>query len=106
MRTKTIAIITTALLVVAACGNDTDDTAVGSGPEELPEPVCIVEGEPMLEEYLGLSEAEATEQAETDGYSVRVVGVDGECFAVTMDLRDDRVNLELADEVVIGAAIY
>jgi hypothetical protein len=31
--------------------------------------------------------------------------VDGECRPITMDLRDDRVNVDLVDGVVVDAAI-
>lgn len=102
---RMITLLCVAVLLAASCGDDGDD-AVGSGPDDLPEPVCIENVEDPVPEYVGLGEAEATERAEDDGLQVRVVGRDGECFAVTMDIRDDRVNFEVADDVVIAAAIY
>ncbi len=109
-------------LTLAGCGDDDTDVATpGAGGDatptneeaemggELPdvEPVCIgADEENPVPAYLGLTEAEATAQAGADGYSLRVVGADGECFAITMDLRDDRVNVELVDGVVIAAAIF
>jgi hypothetical protein len=32
--------------------------------------------------------------------------VDGECRPITMDLRDDRENVDLVDGVVVAAAIF
>lgn len=43
--------------------------------------------------YNGLTVAEAEERAVSKGYILRVVGRGGECFAVTSDFRDDRVNV-------------
>lgn len=89
------------VLAVTACGSEAD-----SGPGELPDPVCISEVGTPTSDFVGLSEDEATELAEERDLQVRVVGRDGECFPVTEDLRNDRVNLELVDDVVVGAAIY
>jgi hypothetical protein len=108
MRRQLTVLIAVVALALAACGNDDTDVATpgAGGDEPVAESVCIGENEDLLPEYVGLTEAEATERAEGQGYSVRVVGEDGECFAITMDLRDDRVNLELADGVVVAAAIF
>lgn len=94
-------------LFAAACGDDdTDVTTPGAGGDALPAAECIGENETILDEYVGLSEGEATDLAAEQGLDVREVGRDSECFAITMDLRDDRVNLEFADDVVIAAAIF
>jgi hypothetical protein len=107
MQRKLTVLIVTFVLVLAACGNDDDAvTTPGTGGDPLPEPVCIGENEELLPEYVGLTEPEAVSLADEQGLSVREVGRDGECFAITMDLRDDRVNLEFADDVVIAAAIF
>jgi|SRR5690554_5524344 hypothetical protein len=118
------------VFVLAACGGDpggeadptsTADTASTLPPttvsetttpntvddvDELPDPVCVGEGERPLPEFLGLTEEEARDLAAERGLTVREVGRDGECFPVTMDLRSDRVNLEFVGDVVVGAAIY
>ena len=107
MTRKLIGLMIACTLALAACGNDdTDVTTPGDGGVALPDPVCIGENEDLLPEYVGLSESEATDLAQEQGLQVREVGRDGECFAITMDLRDDRVNLEFAEDVVIGAAIF
>jgi hypothetical protein len=100
-------LIAVVALAGAGCGNDdVEVTDPGSPPDAAAEAVCIGPNEELLPEYVGLSLDDATERAEGQGFSVRVVGEDGECFAITMDLRDDRVNLELVDGVVVAAAIF
>ena len=49
--------------------------------------------------------AQAEEKADEEGLQVREVGRDGECFAITMDLRQDRVNIEVVGDMVVGAYI-
>lgn len=97
---KSIAALVGALLITSACSSD------ASG--ELPgEPVCIPEGtETPAPEYLGLDEEAATALAEEQNLTVREVGRDGECGAITMDLRTDRINLEFIDGIVVGAAKF
>ncbi|MFP3915165.1 MAG: PASTA domain-containing protein [Actinomycetota bacterium] len=91
------------LVILGACGS-------GQGSETtrpLPgEPVCIDESAEAAPDFVGLTEEDARDLAAERGLDVRVVGRDGECLAVTMDLRQDRVNLELIEDVVVGAAIY
>jgi hypothetical protein len=100
---KRLSVMMVVALVLAACG--TDETG---GSAELPgEPVCIVEGtETPAPEYIGLTEPEAADLAVEQGLMLREVGRDGECFVITMDLRDDRVNVELIDGIVVGAAFF
>jgi hypothetical protein len=101
-----------ALPLVAACGDDDQSTAAtttapaASLPGAGGQP-CIAEGqENPTPEYVGLSLEDAEALAEENGLTLRVVGEDGECFPITMDLRDDRVNVELADGTVVAAAIF
>ncbi len=86
-------------LVAAACA---------SGDDELPgEAVCIpAETENPAPEYLGLDEAEANALAEEQELDIREVGRDGECFPTTMDYREDRINVEYVDGIVVGAARF
>jgi hypothetical protein len=95
MRTFLIILSFTAL---AACSG-----GPGAPPDSLPEPVCVPNTDSP---FVGLTEEEAYDLAATQGLTVRVVGRDGECFAVTLDLRDDRINLELVAGVVVGADVY
>lgn len=54
---------------------------------------------------IGLSETSAQEAAEDFGYIWRVVSVDGEDFAVTMDYTESRINATIVDGVVTDATI-
>lgn len=53
---------------------------------------------------VGLSEAEATQRAQASGLQVRITGRGTECFALTADYREDRVNLALDLGGVVVAA--
>lgn len=91
-------------LLLAACGDDgSADTTV----EPLGEPTCINPVEDGTQpEFVGLTESAALDLAEERGLEVRAVGRDGECFVVTDDFRDNRINLEFQGDRVVGAAIY
>ena len=54
---------------------------------------------------IGLTEAEATTQAEANGWTVRVVARDGESFAVTDDFGFSRVNLVIVDDIVTEVTV-
>ncbi len=100
--TNKLILVLTAVMVLMACDSGADPDSA-----ELPgDPVCIEEIDAVGEEYLGLSEAEALDLAAEQALDPREVGRDGECFAITMDLRDDRINLEYIDDVVVGAAVF
>lgn len=73
----------------------------------IPDPVCIWSDPTRSQpDFVGLSVGRAVVLAESRGLNVREVGRDGECFVVTDDLRNDRVNFEIHDDVVVAAAIY
>ena len=64
--------------------------------------------EAIASEVIGMSESEAiaTIEAVTDPpLSARVVRRDDENFAVTMDYRLDRINLEVDDDIVTKTSI-
>ena len=46
---------------------------------------------------VGLTEAEAHDAAAEHGWTVRVARLDGEDQPLTMDFREDRVNVEITD---------
>lgn len=94
-----------AAVVLAACGGDDGDGRVPL-PDLAGEPVCITEADPEAEDFVGLTLEAATDLAAERELEVREVGRDGECFLVTLDLRENRVNLELIGDVVVGAGIY
>jgi hypothetical protein len=56
-------------------------------------------------DYIGLTQAEAEEQAQAAGLTTRVVGVDGMDLVITMDLRTDRLDLMLFDGTVVAASL-
>jgi hypothetical protein len=80
--------------------------AVDGAPDPPAEPVCITDAFGAEPDFVGLTETQADELAADLGLEVREVGRDGECFAVTDDFRQDRINLEFAGAEVIAAAIY
>lgn len=95
---RLVSALTVLALVLVACG---------AGDDDLPAAVCVLEGsETPAPDYVGLSEEEAVVLAAEQGYDLREVGRDGECFPTTMDYRDDRVNVEYVDGVVVGAARF
>lgn len=106
---KYLAVAALVPFALVACGSDDDGGSSGTTPaagESIPAAEsCLGSGE-TIDGYVGLTEEEATAKAEADGYTIRVVGIDGECQAITMDLREDRVNIDLVDGKVTGAAIY
>jgi len=59
-----------------------------------------------LPSYLGLSQSAATAKASGEGRSIRVVGHDSSCSAITSDLRHDRVNLYIRGGRVTRAALF
>jgi hypothetical protein len=60
---------------------------------------------PTGEAYVGLALEDAEARATAAGLTTRVTGVDGMDLAVTMDLREDRMNLMTFDGVVVAAAL-
>ena len=56
--------------------------------------------DPALEAYIGLTIEDATAKAEEEGVPSRVVKVDGEDLAVTMDFIADRLNFVVEDGTV------
>ena len=59
----------------------------------------------FLESLLGLSEEEAVNRCIDNGHRVRVTRTDDRYYIITMDLRFDRVNLELDNGVITKADV-
>ena len=87
---------------------------VDSGPAVPPEEPVAPAPDPVADEFplkggvealVGMTEEDATTAITLAQWTARVVARDGEQFAVTMDYRTDRVNLEIVDGVVTAATI-
>ncbi len=87
-------------LVVAEPAESTDDTPA-SPP--LPGDGSI---EAMAEAIIGLDVDTAEQQVVTAGWVFRVSEIDGEPQALTMDERDDRLNVRIDGGIVIDAAVF
>jgi hypothetical protein len=54
-------------------------------------------------DYVGLTLIEADVQASTDGYEIRVVEEDGVSKMLDMDVKSNRLNLRLRNNIVTAA---
>lgn len=97
---KRLIFMVVAVVAVGGCASN------GAAPEPPAEPACISDTFPSEPDFVGLDLTAAEELASQRGLQVREVGRDGECFVVTEDLRQDRINLEFTGDKVIAAAIY
>ncbi len=118
-------VVLAVLLTVSGCGSESDPAAdeptpptTGATPDQSqpsnqPNP-CLGDpvgkqtppnSAPQTDGYLGLTQPEAKQYATEQDQTIRIAGRDGECFALTMDYRDNRVNLYLEDGVVVAATI-
>ncbi len=70
-------------------------TAEGSVPDS-----SLPTLESAADVLVGLTEAEAHDAAAEHGWTVRVARLDGEDQPLTMDFREDRVNVEITDGTV------
>lgn len=59
----------------------------------------------LLETLIGKTLNEARELASFNGYEIRTIREDNERFFVTMDLRFDRINLEIDNKKVTKASV-
>ena len=108
MRTLVVA---SAALILASCGGADsaadrpglarsqggESTTIASGPQDEP-------GRDAPE-YVGLSEADAQSLAKSKGMQVRICRQGEPCGGST-DLRDDRVNLYVDNDVVQKARVF
>lgn len=56
--------------------------------------------------YIGLTESQAIDRAESGGLPHRVVERDGEQFPITLDLNPDRINFTINSDEVTKAEFY
>lgn len=78
----------------------TDEDAAGPGLSHIQEPLERTRA--FGRQLVGLHVDDAGETATRAGYLFRVVRRDGESLIVTMDLRTNRVNVELEDDIVVA----
>ena len=85
---------------------DPTDTTVPAPTDstDLPEPPPLIDQETAAT-LVGLSENDAVANAEANGWIVRIAERDGEKFPLTADWVENRVNLAIDDEVVIGVTV-
>jgi hypothetical protein len=58
------------------------------------------------DDYVGLPEDEATVQAYNNGFDVvRIISRDGNYFPVTRDYREDRINFNIEETLVVQASV-
>ena len=99
-----------AMLVLTACGSQSPDDAVTSTAMPAPEsssPDMQFEPSPTViavsQEVIGMTEEQAIQTIEgisSEQLTARVVRRDDENFAVTMDYRLNRINLEIDNGIV------
>ncbi len=61
---------------------------------------CTENVEPTLEDYVGMTTAQAEAKAESEGVMFRIVMQDGESLPVTDDLREGRINATVINGMV------
>lgn len=59
----------------------------------------------ILEKFIGLTEKEAQELCWEESYQLRVTQKDGIQYVCTMDLRFDRINVIIVEDLVVRAEI-
>ena len=100
--------------VVDGTGDVPAETTVVVAPTDCPEVVVptgnTTPGGPLTEEdgkiFFGLCEADAQAVADGLGYTLRVVRLDGEDLAVTMDFVEWRVNVAIENGIVTDVVSF
>jgi hypothetical protein len=90
------------ILRVQPPGDDLDECAP---TETIAEWVADATTGPTGNIYRGLHLDEAEARAEDEGLTTRVVGLNGADLVVTMDLRPDRLDLRVFEDVVVAASL-
>ena len=100
---------------MTGCGNgdsggDTSPVASPSASESQSDSPCLTSpssdvATPGLdtEQFIGLSLADAKSLAKQQNLTTRLAGEDGDCYAMTMDYRTDRVNFYVENGIVTVA---
>jgi hypothetical protein len=112
-----LGVLVVALVLTGCGGGDADEFAEGTPPPSASPSVtsnpCLPEGGPevppdvaaVTDQFIGLSGQDAKSLAREQDLTTRVAGRDDECFALTLDYRDNRVNLYLESGTVVAATI-
>ena len=83
-----------------------DPGAIEPGvPEPAPGEIVQELTQESADSLIGLTEDEATKVAAERGWAVRVAMRDGEPFMLTMDYRQDRVNITVVNNLVTSVVI-
>jgi hypothetical protein len=88
-------------VVIGACGDDDSDASSSTTTTSTTPSSAPLTSADEFTEYLGLTEADAQAQAESDGLPSRVVEREGEELPVTLDFNPDRLNFVIEDGVVV-----
>lgn len=81
-------------LFIAACRDSGPSPSSGEGTA----PVPVKGGDaPSDSGFLGLTEKEGADRADSEGLSHRVLSVDGQPRPATKDYRPDRINFEIVN---------
>ena len=75
-------------------------TDTPGNPEPVPDGQVVPLTDEAAKALVGLSEQEASKVATGNGWTVRIAMRDGEAFSLTMDYRQDRVNLTIEKDRV------
>lgn len=91
-------------------GNDTTPQATPSVSDSSADSPCLTSPSSDVatpgidvDQFIGLSLADAKRLAKNQDLTTRLAGEDGDCYALTMDYRTDRVNLYVENGVVTVA---
>jgi hypothetical protein len=84
---------------LSACGDDDTTTTT---PTTAPATAGAGADAGSIEDVVGMDVSSAESALADLGYEMRIVRLDGEDLAVTMDYREDRVNVEVEDDTVVA----
>lgn len=79
--------------------------AAGLSEAQFGATYCAENVEPVSEDYIGMTVAQAQAKAEAEGVPFRVVIEDGQAQPITKDLREGRINATVANGVVTEYSI-
>lgn len=101
-RSLTIILAVVVCIGVGACSSNAQSTPdVSTTTTTMSRPASSFSPEDLI----GMTEVDATSEAQRQNYTVRVVERDGESMVVTMDYSDRRINLTIVDGVVTRTTI-